>query len=198
MKQGLIYVFTGEGKGKTSAALGTLVRGIGSGWRVGWVSFYKEPQWKLSEFAFLDYLTTEARSRVDMQLMGKGFYLSESATAIGNVKVVPVNEAVVVDDDSAVDHKNAASQALQLLKKMVQSQEFELVVMDEVCNAIADKLIEEQALIQILQQRGKTHLVLTGRNASDSLIQVVDLASQINKIKHPFDKGQNAVRGLDF
>lgn len=199
MKQGLVYIFTGDGKGKTSAALGTLLRGIGRQWQVAWVSLYKEPQWKLSEFAFLNQLSARSRKKVQMKLMGKGFYIADGQVGgEGEVKVATVNDAVVVDDDSQGAHQQAAHQALTHFAELLSSQHYQLCILDEVCNAIDDGLLSEQAVLAVIAQRGKTHLVLTGRNATSELIKQADLVSRIEKVKHPYDQGQNAVQGLDF
>lgn len=196
---GLVYIFTGEGKGKTSAALGTMVRALGMGWSVRWISVYKEPSWNLSEHAFIHSLSSEAQGRLQMQLMGKGFYLPEDAQHVSpDVKIAPVNQAVVVDDDPADAHQAAARQALQAFHAALTSQSYELCIFDEGCNAIADGLIDERDLLAAIAQRGNTHVVITGRNASAGLIKAADLVSEIQNRKHPFDSGKNAVRGLDF
>lgn len=194
---GLVYIFTGDGKGKTSAALGTLLRGLGNGWRVGWVSLYKEEQWKLSELQFVALLQSEAQQRLDMRLRGKGFYLKDQPKK-SSVKIAKVNDAVVVDDDDPQIHQQAAHKALTEVEEMLQSGSYDVVIIDEICNAIFDGLVSENSVIKILSHRQQTHIVLTGRNASKSLIKHADLVSEVRKIKHPFDSGQNAIKGLDF
>ncbi len=198
MKQGLIYIFTGDGKGKTSAALGTVVRGLGNNWRVGWVSLYKEETWRLCEQEFFSSLHADKNKNLDMFFMGKGFYIKNGKTTSSRVKTANVNNAIVIDDDKKIDHKKAANLALQKIKNMLLSQTYDLIIMDELCNALDDKLLSFMEVRKILEKRKKTHIVITGRNCPKKLIDIADLVSEIKKIKHPFDTGINAVKGLDF
>lgn len=193
--QGLIYIFTGDGKGKTSAALGMLLRGLSNGWKVAWISWYKEASWGISEHAFADLLLPVAKKRLQFFPMGKGFFLKNQPT-MGKVKVAKVNTAVVVDDDSAQTHEEAAVKALEKARSLLGT--VDLLLLDELCNAISDGLLEEKAVLSLLENRGSTHVVLTGRNASDKLKTAADLVSNITKEKHPYDAGKMAVKGLDF
>ena len=168
MKQGLVYVFTGEGKGKTSAALGVAVRAVCSGMKVGWVSWYKEKVLATR----LDLVGLE------MYAMGKGFY------KLPGDKVMPE------------EHKQAAAAALKQAEKLLKT--VDVLVLDEVNNAVKDKLIDIKQLTNLINKRGKTHLILTGRGAARSLLAGADLVTEMKKIKHPFDKGIKAVRGLDY
>ncbi len=196
MSQGMVYVFTGDGKGKTSAALGAVLRGLAHGWRVGWVSWYKEASWGISEHKLHTILSQEAQQRLQFFPMGKGFYLPEESTQIAGNKLAKVHSAVVVDDDLREAHVKAAHDALMKSATLLKTQD--LVVMDEICNAISDGLISEKKVLQVLQKRKATHVIVTGRNASPALMRVADLVSSITKLKHPFDVGKLAVKGLDF
>lgn len=196
MSQGMIYIFTGDGKGKTSAALGAVLRGLSHGWRVGWVSWYKEASWGISEHNLHTILSPEAQKRLQFFPMGKGFYLPNASIHIAGKKITKVHEAIIVDDDSTFTHKKAAHDALQKVTELLKTSD--LVVMDEVCNAISDGLIKEKEVLQILKNRKRTHVILTGRNASPKLMKTADLVSSITKIKHPFDVKKLAVKGLDF
>ena len=198
-KLGQIIIFTGEGKGKTSAALGTVIRALGNGWNVGWVSLYKETSWKLSEVAFFDTISDVLKGRLEFELAGKGFFLQNAlATSSESVKTAPVNDQIVIDDDSPDVHKKAANLALDRVHDMLKMSQKQLVVIDEVCNALYDGLIELKQLTAILADRGETHIVLTGRNCPQELIEMADLVTEMKKIKHPFDSEKNAIKGLDF
>lgn len=196
MSQGLVYIFTGDGKGKTSAALGAVLRGLSHGWRVGWVSWYKEASWGISEHKLDTILSKEAQKRLKFFPMGVGFYLPKSSENIAGKKHVKIHKAVVIDDDSVDAHMRAAHSALTQVEELMRI--CDLVVMDELCNAVSDGLLQESDVLAVLKKRGNTHVVLTGRGASQTLIQVADLVSSITKIKHPFDEGKLAVKGLDF
>ncbi|OIP03419.1 hypothetical protein AUK18_02080 [Candidatus Beckwithbacteria bacterium CG2_30_44_31] len=169
MKQGLVYVFTGEGKGKTSAALGVAVRAVCSGMKVGWVSWYKEKV--LPARMFL-------AGKLEMYAIGKGFYNLPG------------------DNASLPQHKSAANKALEQAKKLMKT--VDVLILDEVNNAVHDKLIKVKQVIDLINKRGKTHLVLTGRGACPELVERADLVTEMRKIKHPFDKGIKAVKGLDY
>jgi cob(I)alamin adenosyltransferase len=183
MNKGLVYVFTGEGKGKTSAAIGTAVRAVGAGMRVGWIAFYKQASWKLSEREGLEKLG------VQIYLLGKGFKIGKKAVDL-------VGGAKAVDVASEEEHEAAAQAALKKAAELLGG--VDLLVMDEVNNAVHDGLIEWSQLQRIISNRGKTHVVLTGRDACAELVETADLVTEMKKIKHPYDQGKLAVRGLDF
>lgn len=187
-----MYVFTGEGKGKTSAAIGTAVRAVGAGMRVAWVGFYKQASWKLAEVEPLIKLG------VRVELMGKGFYLGEQVTSNKKqVKIVKIkNGQVVVDGVGEAEHKLAARAAVLRARGLVGK--VDMLVLDEVNNALADGLIDLDDLIDLISDRKQTHLIMTGRRAVAELVEKADLVTEMKKIKHPYDEGQIALRGLDF
>lgn len=176
IKKGLVYVFTGEGKGKTSAALGVAIRAVGAGEKVGWVSWYKEKKWPISE----KLLPTrrDLEGRLKMYFMGEGFY------------------KLATDHATPQKHCEAAAAGLKQAVKLIGK--VDVLVLDEVNNAVHDKLINLIDLINLISKRGKTHLILTGRNAAKKVIELADLVTEMKKIKHPFDKGIKAVKGLDY
>jgi len=197
---GLIYVFTGEGKGKTSAALGMAVRAICAGMKVAWVAWYKEPSWPISEKKLPQLLP------IDFYLMGKGFYIKKSKIKNQKSKIQIKNKKVAylksggmaVDKMTKAEHKKAAKKALEKAKEILSSQKYDLLVCDEINNAVVDKLLTIREVGDLLKMRKKSYLILTGRKAAKEIINMADLVSEIKKIKHPFDKGVKAVRGLDF
>lgn len=199
MSKSFVYIFTGNGKGKTSAALGMVLRASCLGVKVGWVAWYKSIKWDISEKKVPQLLPT-----VDFKLCGEGFYIPEktakiTSKAVNVVKTKPLNTGGnVVDASSAEAHKKAAEIALEEAKKMLQTQNYFLIVLDEICNALHDNLLTLNQIEELMGARGSTHLLLTGRNAPDDLINKADLVSEIVKIKHPYDKGIPAVKGLDF
>lgn len=179
-----MYIFTGEGKGKTSAAIGVAVRAMGVGMKVGWVAFYKQESWKLSEVSVLRKLG------IQVYLLGLGFNL-------GGPKVAPIaGDQVVVDSASETEHKLAAAKALNKARELLEK--VDLLVLDEVNNAVDDGLISVAALESLIANRKQRHLVLTGRNAQAKVIEAADLVTQMKKVKHPYDSGKLAVYGLDY
>lgn len=191
LNTGLVYLFTGDGKGKTSAALGMLLRALSHGWKVGWVSWYKQASWGISEHQFPAILKKSVLDRLQFVAKGQGFFLGKD-----NKKVVQAGNAVIVDGVSEEEHKKAGMDALKEAQQLLPV--VDVLFLDEICNAIADKLILEEDVVLLLAKRKKTHIVLTGRKASQQLMQVADLVSEVKKIKHPFDVGIMAVKGLDF
>jgi cob(I)alamin adenosyltransferase len=105
---------------------------------------------------------------------------------------------VVIDDDSPQAHTQAANKALEHAKTVLLQQTYDVLVLDEINSTVFDKLLSLSQITYLLSQRGKTHLVLTGRNAPEELISQVDLVTEMNKLKHPYDQGIQAVKGLDF
>jgi len=172
-KQGMIYVFTGEGKGKTSAALWTAVRAAKTGMRVLVIMWYKEVRWPT-----VDQGIGGDFENIEVCLKGRGFY------------------QLPTDHASVSEHEAAAREALDLARQRIKK--VDLLVMDELVNAIGDGLVDEDEVIKLLESRGETHLILTGRGASNRLIQLADLVTEMKKIKHPFDQGIKAIRGLDY
>lgn len=194
---GLIYIFTGNGKGKTSAALGMLTRALAHGWRVGWISWYKEASWGISEHKLDTIFTAETLKRLTFLPMGKGFYLQNpEQVKKSGLKMTHAKQAVIIDHTQPAEHREAAKQALRKATELIRK--VNVLILDEVCNAVSDGLIREVDILALLEKRGATHLVLTGRNASPLLQKTADLVSTIEKIKHPFDAGKLAVKGLDF
>ena len=170
---GLVYVFTGEGKGKTSAAIGIAVRAALSGMNVAIVQWYKEKRWPIAE-----HKLGERFDNIKIYPLGSGFYQLPS------------------DHASPDEHKIAAQAAYTKAKELMGK--VDLLVLDEICNTVKDGLLREKEILELIEKRGETHLVLTGRGATGVIIEMADLVTECRKIKHPYDKSKLAVRGLDF
>lgn len=200
----LVYIYTGEGKGKTSAALGTMLRALANNWRVSWLAFYKEASWGISEYEFPHLLLAKHRKQLEMMLLGKGFYIQDPERVIdrpgkAQVKISTTKQGKVIDDDSAADHRAAAEATLDMaFKILAQPKPPQLLILDEVCNAITDGLVDEQRVLDLLVQRQDCHIVLTGRSASKRLIASADLVTEMKNVKHPYDQGILAIKGLDY
>ncbi len=181
MKKGLIYIFTGDGKGKTSAALGVVCRMLMIEKKVVWISWFKEISWKMAEIEMQKYFP----SRLKMYWMGKGFYKGP------------------MDHGTEIDHKMAADEALEmakqiLLKNRKGEEKIDLLILDEVIKAVNEGLIKTSEVLELLKLRDEVHIVLTGHKSPRELIEAADLVTEMKKVKHPYDKGVLAVRGLDF
>lgn len=197
-KSGLIYVFTGPGKGKTSAALGVAIRAFAAGMSVGWVAWYKQSSWGISEFSLPKILDS---NRWQMHALGAGFHIDtpSKVTKSGtkNIKVAKIaSNASVIDTASENEHEQAAAMALAKALEIIDT--VDVLVLDEVNNALADGLVSLSAIQDVLEGRGATHLILTGRDAHPDIIKAADLVTSMDKVKHPYDAGKLAVKGLDF
>ena len=188
--RGLIYIFTGDGKGKTSAALGVAMRAVGQGKRTAMVQWYKEKRWKIGEHNLPLMLkrtneqtnkrTKKSTGKFEIYPMGQGFY------------------KLPTDHAAPRQHRQAAQEALKLARKLLCLRPLFLLVLDESLNAANDKLISQISLIRLISQRGSTHIILTGRRAPKKLIALADLVTEMKNLKHPFASGRKAVLGLDY
>ena len=146
-----------------------------------------------------------------MYFVGEGFHIQNQKSKIKNqndnsklennekvIKTARVGDEgwVVVDRASEEEHKKAAAEALGKAKELMSN--VDVLVLDEVNNAIDDELIDVDELIAFVSDRDKTHVVLTGRNAHEDVVELADLVTEMKKIKHPYDEGKLAVKGLDF
>src|SRR5258706_935577 len=194
----LVYIFTGEGKGKTSAALGMALRAVCDGKKVAWVAWYKEMNWDVSEYNASQFLGKNFIMYID----GKGFFLGKAQVSeiqqVGKTKVIRTKAGVVTDKVSERVHIQAAAQALAHARALLDSQEHDVLICDEICQAAAEGLISVAEVLELLSLRGKTHVVLTGRNCPPEIIAAADTVTEMKKIKHVYDRGIGAVKGLDF
>ncbi|MFC1556075.1 cob(I)yrinic acid a,c-diamide adenosyltransferase [candidate division KSB1 bacterium] len=173
---GLIMVYTGNGKGKTTAALGTTIRAAGYKWKVFILQFIKG-SWHYGEMDGIKLLS----DFVDMEQMGKGFY------------------KIIDDDLPEEEHKKAAAAALEKARDVMQSGDYRLVILDEINNAVELRLIELNDVLELLKNKPpKLNVILTGRNAAPEVIEVAHLVTEMKEIKHPFQQGYMAKKGIDF
>jgi cob(I)alamin adenosyltransferase len=173
-EKGRILIFTGDGKGKTTAALGMALRARGHGIEVAIVQFVKADT-KTGEFAALSRL-----SGVEIFVTGRGFVPPET-------------------DPGFADHCRAAEEGLRIASEAARSGRFGLVILDEGCYAVARGLIAEESVLRLLREAvpGVT-VVLTGRGATEGLIAAADTVSEIHCVKHGFDAGRAAQKGVEF
>lgn len=181
-KPSVVIVYTGEGKGKTSAALGLLSRALGNNFKVAFIQFIK--YWSVSEHIFLRDISEIYKDQLVFYKGGKGFY-----------------QAMDLSDPniSKTEHLKAAKKTYQFALKSVQEGKYDLVICDEINNAYHDKLITKKELATLIDQKNiKTNLCLTGRYFPKSLLSKVDIATEMTKLKHHFDNHYIANKGIDF
>ena len=175
-KDGLVIVYTGNGKGKTTAALGMALRAVGYNHKICMIQFIKG-SWPYGEMVSVKRLEPE----LELIIVGKGF--------VG-----------IIDDKSArEDHIKIAQEAIQVSKEKIQSGNYNIVILDEINYAINLGLVDlNDVLILIKSKPEKLNLVLTGNYAKDEIIDVADLVTEMKEIKHPFKLGIKAKKGIDF
>ncbi|HIE20125.1 MAG TPA: cob(I)yrinic acid a,c-diamide adenosyltransferase [Rhodospirillales bacterium] len=173
IEKGLVIVHTGKGKGKSTAAMGLVIRAIGNGMKVGIVQFVKGV-WETGERGVLDKFP----DLVSIKAMGDGFTWETQ--------------------DRERDIK-AAETAWAASKEMIASGDYKMVILDELNIVLRYDYIPLDDVIETLKSKPKDlHVVITGRNAKDDLIEVADLVTEMTLIKHPFRGGVKAQVGIEF
>ncbi len=171
-RKGIVIVYTGDGKGKTTAAFGMAFRALGRGFKVGIVQFIKG-KWMTGERKY-----AESIESVDIDVMGKGFTW-ESA-------------------DLKQD-KQAAIAAWRRGKTLIQDGAHPIVILDEITYAINYGFIDGDDVVATLVNKPEAiTVVLTGRNAPESLCNIADLITEMKMLKHPYSDGHRALVGVDF
>jgi cob(I)alamin adenosyltransferase len=175
-RKGLIIVHTGPGKGKTTAALGIGFRAAGQGLKVLMVQFIKG-SWHYGE---LDAAEMLGEDRFTILPMGRGF------VKVGEEKPDP-------EDVRQVE------EAWRFSSAKIQSGEYDLVILDEINYAISYKMLDAEKVVQTLKAKPEMlHVILTGRNAHPSITELADLVTEMREVKHPYQKGILAQRGIDY
>ncbi|MFH0829165.1 MAG: cob(I)yrinic acid a,c-diamide adenosyltransferase [Candidatus Kerfeldbacteria bacterium] len=180
MNRGLTIAYIGNGKGKTSAAIGAAVRAAGYGWKVLYFQFFKSLKWPSGERLALH------RLGVDVRVRGEGFV------------------GILGDRKPRSIHRRAAIRALAEAKRLILTGAYQLVVLDEAISCLEQKLLTPAALISVLDARKKSargrrvHVLMTGHNRYPALLSRCDLVTEMKMVKHPYYKGILAVKGIDF
>jgi cob(I)alamin adenosyltransferase len=181
-KDSLVIVYTGEGKGKTSAALGLMVRALGNRSRVAFIQFIK--YWGVSEHIFIRDIQPLFHDQLRFYKGGKGFY-----------KAGELSEKNI----SETKHKQAAHETYNEAFTCASNSNYDLVICDEINNAVHDGLLTKAQLKKLIEKRAaNTSLCLTGRNFPKELFDLADIATDMTKIKHHFDNRFLANRGIDY
>lgn len=175
-KDGLIIVYTGKGKGKTTAALGIALRAVGYDKKICMIQFIKG-SWHYGEMNSSKRLDPE----FEMVTIGKGF--------VG-----------IIDDISPKeDHEKIAKEAIKVSNEKIQSGKYDIIILDEINYAVNLGLISVNDVLKLIKSKpDNLDLVLTGNHVKDEIIEIADLVTEMKEIKHPFQKGIKAKKGIDF
>ena len=175
-RKGLIIVHTGPGKGKTTAALGTAFRAVGQGLKVLMVQFIKG-SWHYGE---LDAAKMLGDERLKIIPMGRGF------VKIGAEKPDPEDVRLV-------------EEAWQFAAGQILNGDYDMVILDEINYAISYKMLSPEPVVDALRRKPEmVHVILTGRNAHPVLVDMADLVTEMREVKHPYQKGILAQRGIEY
>jgi len=170
---GLTMLITGEGKGKTTSALGQALRASGQGLRVLFIQFMKG-QDETGEFK-----SVQQHGLFEMVQFGRSGFVNPS-------KPQP-------------EDYELAKQGFELAKKAVQNKTYDMIILDEILVSVHLKLLKLEDVKSLIQNKpDELHLVLTGRDAHQDLIEMADLVSEIRAVKHPFEKGIGAQPGIEY
>ena len=181
-KDAVVIVYTGESKGKTSASLGLMARALGNRWKIAYIQFIKH--WGVGEHVFIRDIMPIYQNVLFFYKGGKGFY---NAGDMSEQHITPEQ------------HKAAALETYDMALECVSNGNYDLVICDEINNAVHDGLLTEQQLEKLLKSRHpKTSLCLTGRDFPESMLKYADIATNMTKIKHHFDDKFLANKGIDF
>lgn len=181
-KESVVIVYTGDSKGKTSASIGLMARALGTRWKVAYIQFIK--YWGVGEHIFIRDIMPVYQDVLFFYKGGKGFYNA------GDLSEQNITEE---------QHKQAAAETYEIAYESATSGEYDLVICDEINNAVHDGLLSVQQLEKLLTERHKrTSLCVTGRNFPEDLLGKVDIATNMTKLKHHFDDKFLANKGIDF
>ncbi|GMQ94060.1 MAG: cob(I)yrinic acid a,c-diamide adenosyltransferase [Acidimicrobiia bacterium] len=168
----IVLVNTGDGKGKTSAAIGMAIRGVARGWRVGVIQFVKSGKWKTGEARLAEKLD------IDWWSLGDGF---------------------TWESEDLKTSSRLGREAWALAAKLIADGKHQLIILDEITYAMTFGWIPTADVGEAIINRPATvNVVLTGRDAPDEIIQIADTVTEMRNVKHAFDQGISAIKGIDF
>lgn len=172
---GLIHVYTGDGKGKTSAAVGLATRALGSGFRVCYCSFHKRPE----KYGYTE-IESLGRLGADISVFAKGHpHLDRN-----------INENEI---------RREVAEAITYLRNLLKEKPIDLLILDEILISVRDRYLDEAVLLDFIKSKPPhTELVLTGRGATEKVMELADYVTFCRKLKHPYDNGITSRRGIEY
>ena len=171
-RQSIVLLNTGDGKGKSSAAFGVMSRGWARGWTVGVVQFLKSGKWKVGERKLADHLG------IEWHTLGDGFTW----------------ESTDMDETIA-----KGRHAWDVAKEKLASGDYDLLILDEATYAVKYGWVDAQEMADAIRDRApRTNVVITGRGAPQELIDVANTVTEMRKVKHAYDEGISAMKGIEF
>ena len=174
----VLAVHTGHGKGKSTAAFGMALRAWSAGWDIGVFQFVKSPKWKVGEEKALKALG----ERITWHKMGEGWSWIQREVAEGEQS-----------------HEEKAREGWEQVKRDLAEEKYKFYVLDEFAYLLHWGWIDTAEVVEVLRDLpGHQHVVITGRNAPQELVDFADLVTDMSKVKHPMDAGQKGQRGIEW
>ncbi|SNS76698.1 cob(I)yrinic acid a,c-diamide adenosyltransferase [Anaerovirgula multivorans] len=175
LEKGLIHVYTGNGKGKTTAALGQGVRTAGAGFKVLMVQFLKGDD------------------------TGELYSIEKLAPDFQLIRFAAMNKFYFqLNDEEKLQVQRSAREGLEVVKKHLKEENYNLIIMDEIMAVLYNKIVDLAEVLTILKNKpDHIEMVLTGRNAPEALIDIADYVTEMGMVKHPFEKGVYARKGIE-
>ncbi|WP_350342473.1 cob(I)yrinic acid a,c-diamide adenosyltransferase [Proteinivorax tanatarense] len=193
MFKGLIQVYTGNSKGKTTAALGLSLRAIGHGYKVYFLQFMKGSNY-YGEISTLNKLSPQIEHAQFGRPCRNGGLIKEGLSTC-----IACGKCFIKKGDDISQDKEEMKKALDFSLDIITSEDYNIVVLDEILNCIYFDIITEDELLNLLSKKPSTvELVLTGRNATENIISKADLVTNMGQVKHPFEQGVMARRGIEY
>jgi cob(I)alamin adenosyltransferase len=179
LKKGLVQIYTGDGKGKTTAAFGLALRAAGQGNKVLIYQFLKPPSLDIGERFALQL----GAVRIRTEALDMPWDMSKS----------------LKDDKAATEVPEKISEVLERIAQTAEKRFYDILILDEIIFCLSKNLARIEDIRRIIDRRAPgVEIVMTGRDASEELIELADLVTEMKKIKHPFDKGQPARCGIEY
>jgi cob(I)alamin adenosyltransferase len=177
LKKGLIHIYTGKGKGKTTASLGLALRAVSSGLKVCMFQFLK-----------------------------KRGTSSDGWLEFPNFRIVCLNQEHPIFSGSRTNIirplrklSGKIKKDLLKIKRIMRTGKYDVIILDEILNCVSERFIEETEVLRLLKAKpAPVEIVLTGRGATSGLVSVSDYVTRLDKVKHPFDRGQGARKGIEY
>ncbi len=176
MKQGLVQVYCGNGKGKSTAAIGLGIRAVGHGFKVIMIQFLKNDT------------TGEVKMLKTLEPQFKVFHFEKERGFVWTL-----------DDSEKADLKQEICMAMKFAKKVLDTGECDILILDEILGAVETGFVQVEELLDLIQNKHEqVEVILTGRNVPDSIKDVADYVSCIEEVKHPMNNGVEARKGIEF
>jgi cob(I)alamin adenosyltransferase len=173
LERGLVQVYTGEGKGKTSAAFGLALRAMGRGLKVYVIQFIK------GGFDYGELYVVKRLPNLELKSFGRGKFVRDLPPKKEDIKL--------------------AKEAFELAKEVVNGGQHDVVVLDEINVALHLKLLKNEEVVDLIRRKPKhVELILTGRYAPLEVVELADLVTEMKEVKHPFTKGVESRKGIEY